>query len=78
MYLLNKQFLLTAGLLLTLTACGGSGGGSETNTPTSPPQLRQYPRPLMSLTVRLWVAALAQMARLPLKWVMVHTLSPLS
>lgn len=77
MYLLNKQFLLTAGLLLTLTACGGSGGGSETNTPTSP-QLRQYPRPLMSLTVRLWVAALAQMARLPLKWVMVHTLSPLS
>ena len=37
MYLLNKQFLLTAGLLLTLTACGGSGGGSETNTPTSPP-----------------------------------------
>ena len=31
MYFFNKQFLLTAGLLLTLTACGGS---SETSTPT--------------------------------------------
>jgi len=32
MYLFKKQTWLTAGLLLTLTACGGGGGGDSTTT----------------------------------------------
>ena len=34
MYLFKKQTWLTAGLLLTLTACGGGGGDSTTTTAT--------------------------------------------